>query len=69
MQVKPRPLGNKQRELRDLSLMKQSDILHAVKNALIDHRDPYQVLTEIVIDVHETIAILARMDTTEQEQQ
>lgn len=60
--MKPRPLGNRQKELRDLSIMKQSDILKIMKTGINEKRDPYIVMTEIALNVHDTIDLLKRME-------
>jgi hypothetical protein len=60
---KPRALGNRQKDLRDESLMKQSETLHILRRAIREKTDPYMVYTEIALNTTETIDLLKRMDT------
>lgn len=63
--MKPRPLGNHQKELCDLSIMKQADILKSIKQGIHEKKDPYVVLTEIALNAHDTIELLKRMQQVE----
>lgn len=68
--MRPRPLGNNAKELRDLALMEASQGLRSIKEAVRDKResDPFITLTEVTLHLHEIIVLLKRMGTEEEQQ-
>lgn len=67
--MKPRPLGNKQKELRDEALCLASEGLHSIR-AITRHNQPtreelLQTITESTIKFFDIIQCLSKMDTEE----